>query len=165
MNDPIFHARHCLATLSKLASDIPKFEGKPREYPSNHVMAYHLWCSSNSLMDDSIRLHLFLCTLTRLVAKWYIELPLHFFNDFNSLSMAFSTHFQLLIYCATGTELLTSLWKSTSIDISYHIHEWRRWQWLIKVHIPYHILVDWFRKSIFPPIAWDVSMGVVITEE
>lgn len=46
MNDPIAHDPIWLAMSVKLPSDIHKFEGKPTEYHSNHVMTFHLWCSS-----------------------------------------------------------------------------------------------------------------------
>jgi hypothetical protein len=59
LNDPIRHSPHWTAIPTKLPSDIPKFDGKAGEDPKNHVMTFHLWCSSNSLMDDSIRLRLF----------------------------------------------------------------------------------------------------------
>jgi hypothetical protein len=36
---------------------------------------------------------------------------------------------------------------------------------LIKETIPDQLLVEWFTKSLFPPIAHDVAMGGVITEE
>jgi hypothetical protein len=100
--------------------------GKPGEDPNNHVMTFHLWCSSNSLMDDSIHLRLFQRSLTGSTTKWYIELSRHSFGDFNTLAMDFLTHFQLSIRYETGTEILTSLRKSTSTHISDHIHEWRR---------------------------------------
>jgi hypothetical protein len=48
---------------TKLPLDIPKFEGKNGEDPGDHVTTFHLWCSSNSLKDDSIRLRLFQRTL------------------------------------------------------------------------------------------------------
>ena len=72
---------HVLCNLSwpivptKLPSDIPKFEGKAGEDPSEHVTTFHLWCSLNSLNGDSIRLRLFQCTLMGPAEKWYIELP------------------------------------------------------------------------------------------
>jgi hypothetical protein len=75
LNDPIRHSPQWPAIPAKLPSDIPKFDGKAGEDPNNHVMTFHLWCSSNSLMDDSIRLRLFQRTLTGSAAKWYIELP------------------------------------------------------------------------------------------
>ena len=53
-NDPILHSPHQPTIPAKLPYDIPKFYVKPREDPSNHVMTYHIWWSSNSLMDDSI---------------------------------------------------------------------------------------------------------------
>ena len=97
INDLIHHDPSWPAIPVKLPSDIPKFDGKPDEDPKNHVMTFHLWCSSNSLMDGSIRLRLFQRTLTGIATKWYIELPKHSFWDFNALAMAFLTHFQLLI--------------------------------------------------------------------
>jgi hypothetical protein len=124
-NDPIYHSPVWPAIPAKLPSDIPKFDGKSGEDPNNHVMTFHLWCSSNSLMDDSIHLRLFQRTLTGSVEKWYIELPRASFHDFNSLAMSFLTHFQLPIRYEMGTELLTSLRQTTSVHISDHIHEWR----------------------------------------
>ena len=94
---------------NKFPSDILKFEGKSGEDPSNQVMNYHLWCASNSLIDDSIRLRLFQRTLIGLATKWYIELPRGSFNNFNALATAFLTHFQLPVRYDNGTELLTSL--------------------------------------------------------
>ena len=81
-NDPILHLPHWPAIPTKLPSDIPKFDGRPGEDPSTHVMTFHLWCSSNSLVDDSIKLRLFQRTLTGAAAKWYIELPRGQISDF-----------------------------------------------------------------------------------
>ena len=58
-NDPILHSPNWPTMLRKLPSNIPKFNGKPGEDPKSHVMNFHCWCCSNSLMDDSICLHLF----------------------------------------------------------------------------------------------------------
>jgi hypothetical protein len=164
-NDPIYHSPVWPVIPAKLPSDIPKFDGKSGEDPNNHMMTFHLWCSSNSLMDDSIHLLLFQRTLTGSIAKWYIELPCASFHDFNSLAMSFLTHFQLPIRYETGTELLTSLHQTTSVHISDHIHEWRRRRRLIKAVIPDQLLVEWFTKSLLPHIARDVAMGGVVTEE
>ena len=106
---------------NKLPSDIPKFEGKSGEDPSNHVMTYHLWCASNSLINDSIRLRIFQRILIGLAAKWYIELPQGSFNNFNALATDFLTHFQLPVRYENGTELLNSLKQSMSMYISDHI--------------------------------------------
>jgi hypothetical protein len=125
-NDPIFHSPVWPVIPAKLPSDIPKFDEKYGKYPNNHVMNFHLWCSSNSLIDVSICLHLFQRTLTGLAKKWYIELPHAYFHDFNSLSMSFLTHFQLPIHYKMGTELLTSLRQTDSVHIFDHIHEWRQ---------------------------------------
>jgi hypothetical protein len=58
-NDTILHAPFWTPIPAKLPSYILKFNEKPKEDPNNHVMNFHLWCSSNSLMDDSICLRLF----------------------------------------------------------------------------------------------------------
>jgi hypothetical protein len=124
-NDPISHSPVWPVILAKLPFDIPKFDENPGKDLNNHVMNFHLCCSSNSLMDDSIRFHLFQRTLIGSEAKWYIEVPRDSFHDFNSLVMSFLMHFQLSIHYETGTELLTSLHQTNSVHISDHIHEWR----------------------------------------
>ena len=116
-------------------------------------------------MDDSVHLRLFQRTLTGTTAKWYIELPQHSFVDFGSLATVFLTHFQLPIRYEMSTSLLTSLCQNTSTHISDHIHEWRRKRRLIKTPILDQLLVDWFTKSLFPPIARDVAMGGDVSEE
>jgi len=116
-------------------------------------------------MDESIHLCLFQRTRMGSTAKWYIELQCKTFQDFNSLSMDFLTHFQLPIRYKINTELLTSLCQTNSVHIYDHIHEWRQRRWLIKETIPNHFLVEWFTKSLLPPISWDVAMGGVVTEE
>jgi hypothetical protein len=82
---------------AKLPSDIPKFDENLGEYPSTDIMVYHLWCSSNSLMDDSVRLRIFQISLTGAVAKWYIELKGGSFKSFNRSAMEFLTHYQFPI--------------------------------------------------------------------
>jgi hypothetical protein len=111
------HAPFWPAIPAKLPSNIPKFDGNPGEDPNNHVMNFHLWCSSNSLMDDSTHPRLFQRTLIGVVVKWYIELSRKTLVDFNSLSMAFLTHFQLPIWYEIDTKLLTSLQQSSSTHI------------------------------------------------
>jgi hypothetical protein len=165
LNDPILHSPYWPVIPAKLPSDIPKFDGRSGEDPNNHVMTFHLWCSSNSLMDDSIRLRLFQRTLMGSATKWYIELPRGFFNDFNTLAMAFLTHYQLPIRYETRTKILSSFKQSSSTHISDHIHEWRRRRCLIKVPLPDQLLAEWFTKSLIGPIAHDVAMGGVVTEE
>jgi hypothetical protein len=123
LNDPIHHSPQWPVIPAKLPSDIPKFDGKVGEDPNNYVMTFHLWCSSNSLMDESIRLRIFQRTLTGSAAKWYIELPRGFFSDFNTLAMAFLTHYQLSIRYDTGTDILTSFKQTKGTHISDHIHE------------------------------------------
>jgi hypothetical protein len=124
-NKPILHFPFWRVSPAKLPSDILKFDGKLGEDPNSHIMNFHLWCSSYSLMDDSIRLHLFQCTLMVSTDKWYIALQRGTFQDFNSLTMDFITHFQLPICYETNMELLKSLHQTNSIHISDNIHEWR----------------------------------------
>ena len=128
-------------------------------------MTYHLWCSSNSWVDDSIRLHIFQRNLTGATAKWYIELSRGIFQDFKSLAMGFLTHFQLPVRFETETHLLTSLKHDRATHISDHIHEWRRRCHLIKFDIPNQLLIDWFTTSFVNQIAKDIAMGACVTEE
>ena len=164
-NDPIAYSPWWPAIPHKLPSDIPKFNGNPGEDPSNHVMTFHLWCSSNTLNDDSIRLRLFQRMLTGPAAKWYIELPRALFDNFSTLATTFLTHFQLPIRYETGTELLTNFKQTTATHISYHIHEWRRRCRMVKMYVPDQLLAEWFIKSLLPSITEDVAKGGVVTEK
>jgi hypothetical protein len=69
LNNPICHNLHCPPMPTKLPLDIPKFKANPNEDLGDHVYTFHLWCSSNSLRDESIQLHLFQCTLIGSVEK------------------------------------------------------------------------------------------------
>jgi hypothetical protein len=75
MNDPVHHDPSWLPIPTNIPSNIPKFEGKTSEDPSDHVTTFRIWCSSNSLNDDSIHLRLFQRTLTGVSTKWYIGIP------------------------------------------------------------------------------------------
>ena len=75
INDPIFHDVGWTIMPTKLPSDIPKFEGLAREDPTNHVQSFHMWCSSNSITDDSVRLRLFQRTLTDEASKCLLIRP------------------------------------------------------------------------------------------
>jgi hypothetical protein len=75
-------------------------------------------------MDDSIRLRLFQRTLTILAVKWYIKFPRGFFSDFNTLAMAFLTHYQLPIRYDTRTKIFNYFKRNKGTHISDHIHEW-----------------------------------------
>ena len=82
-NDPIRHYFSRLPIPIKIPTNIPKFDGKTGEDPANHITTYHLWCVSNSFLDDSIKLRLFPRTLTSNKAKWFIELSDASFLIFN----------------------------------------------------------------------------------
>ena len=122
-NDPIRHQYFWTPMPAKMPSDIPKFEGKTGECPQNHIMTFHLWCSSNNIIDDSIRLRLFHCSLTGTTAKWYIELPRAKYLYFNSLAFMFLQYFQLPVRYDEGVEILLSCHQNTATHITDHIHE------------------------------------------
>ena len=108
MNDPVSHDLAWPSVPSKLPLEIPKFEGKLEEDPSEHVTTLHLWCSSNSLHDNLIYLRIFQCTLTGPTTKWYIELPRGAFTLFDDLAMTFLNHFQPLVRYDVGTKILST---------------------------------------------------------
>ena len=143
--------------LTKFPSYIPKFEGKARECPQNHIMTFHLWCSSNNIIDDSIRLRLFQCTLTGVASKWYIELPQAKYPNFNYLSFMFLQYFQLPVRYDKGVEILLSYRESTATHITDHIHVWWKSCSLCKIQLDDRIFLDWFLKTLLPPIAKDIT--------
>jgi len=53
-NDPIYHNLLWPPIPHKISIDILKFEGKQGEDLGAHITTYHLWCFSNSMVDDSI---------------------------------------------------------------------------------------------------------------
>ena len=108
-NHPILHHPAWPLVPIKIPTNIPKFEGKTRYDPTSRISTYHLWCVSNSMFYDLVKLRLFPRTLIGNATKWFIELPTSSFHDFGSLAMAFLIHFQLPIRYETGTDLLTSL--------------------------------------------------------
>ena len=63
-NDPIHNHFAWPSVPMRIQTNIPKFDGKNGEYPTNHITTYHLWCVSNSFLDDSLKLRLFPRTLT-----------------------------------------------------------------------------------------------------
>jgi hypothetical protein len=150
---------------TKLPSNIPKFEAKPNEDPGDHVTTFHLWCSSNSLKDDSVQLRLFQRTLIGSAAKWYIELDRSRYSFFGELAMAFLNHFQLPVRYDAGIELLANFEQTSADHISDHIREWRRRKSLIKVPVPPAFLLEWFLKSLVPQLSKDVATSGVFSEE
>jgi hypothetical protein len=165
LNDPICHDPHWPPMPTKFPSDILKFEGKPGKDPGDHVTTFHLWCSSNSLRDDSVQLHLFQCTLIGGAMKWYIELDHSRYSYFNDLAMVFLNHFQLPVRYDVDTELLANFEQTKADHISNHIQEWRHRKSLIKVQVPPSFLLEWFLKSLVPCISKDVATSGVFSEE
>jgi hypothetical protein len=164
-NDPILHNATWPAMPTKLPSDIPKFEGKAGDDPANHVMTFHLWCSSNSIMEDSVRLRLFQRTLTGPSAKWYVEEKSGSHSTFESLAKAFLTFFQLPIRHDNGLELLSNFKQSSATHIADHIHEWRRRRSLCKAETTKQQCLDWFLRSLVALLGKDVASTFPQSEE
>ena len=97
-NDLVSHNLTWSVVPAKIPLDIPKIEDKTGEDLGEHVMTFHLWCSSNSLNHDLVHLRLFQHILTGPMAKWYIELPQGTYTSFNDLAMTFLNHFQLPVH-------------------------------------------------------------------
>jgi hypothetical protein len=126
MNDPILHDPTWPNMPTKLPFDIPKFEGKSGEYPANHVMTFHLWCSSNNTMDDSIHLSLFQRTLVGPSTKWYVDEKSGSHVTFESLAKALLAFFQLPVFHDIVLEFIFECKQTSTIHIVDHIHKWRR---------------------------------------
>ena len=121
MNNPMFHNVAWPAFPIKPPSDIPNFEGKTGEDPGAHITTFHLWCSSNSLNDDSIWLSLFQRTLTNVAAKWYIELLSAAYDRFLDSATMFINHFKLPLWYDVDKNLLLTFRKNKATHISNHI--------------------------------------------
>jgi hypothetical protein len=106
---------------TKLPSDIPKFEGNNGEDQGDHVTNFHLWCSSNSMNDDSIHLRIFQHTLMGVAAKWYIELLSGTYCKFNQMVLVFLNRFQLLVHYYVGIEIFLALRQDKAMHILDHI--------------------------------------------
>ena len=151
---------------TKLPSDIPKFEGLAGEDPTNHVRSFHMWCSSNSITDDSIRLRLFQRMLTGEASKWYVDQTASSHTTFATLARAFLSYFQLPPRYDTGIELLTSFCQSSANRLFNHVKEWQRRKSLCQAPtFEDHVYMDWFLHSLLAPIGKDVTSHFPQTEE
>jgi hypothetical protein len=161
MNDLVCHEPAWPPVPTNLPSDILKFDGKNGEDPGDHATTFHIWCSSNSLNDNSIHLILFQHTLKGVAMKWYIELPRGAYGTFNQMVLVFLNHFQFPVRYDADIELLSTFYQEKSTHISDHIQEWNRWKRLIKAYIPQEFMLEWFLKSLQPYISKDVSTSGV----
>ena len=73
INDSLLHDATWPTIPTKLPSYIPNFAGNTGKDPTNHVHPFYMWCSSNSIIEDSIHLQFFQHTLTGDAAKWYVD--------------------------------------------------------------------------------------------
>jgi len=108
---------------TKLPSDIPKFEGNPRKDPTNHVHSFHMWCSSNSIIEDSIYLCLFQHTLTGVDFQWYVDQPRATYSTLETLATTFLSYFQLSFDYDISIELLISFRQNSATHLSDHGRE------------------------------------------
>jgi len=51
-NEPILHDTSLSPMSTKIPSNIPKFDGKMGEDMENNVMTFHIWYSSNNIIDE-----------------------------------------------------------------------------------------------------------------
>jgi hypothetical protein len=119
----------------KITLEIKKFKGKSGKDPNDHVTTFDLWCSSNSLNDDSVCLRLFQCTLMGVVTKWYMELLRGTYQTFHELALFFLNHFQLSGQYDIGTKILLTFHQDKSTHTSDHIQECCGRKWFIKDNI------------------------------
>ena len=62
-------------------------------------------------------------------------------------------------------EIMLSCRQNTATHITYHIHEWRHHRSLYKIQLDDWIFLDWFLKTLLPPIAKDVASKHPQTKE
>ena len=77
----------------------------------------------------------------------------------------FLQYFQLPVKYDEGVEILLSCRQSTATHISDHIHEWRRCRSLCKIQLDDRIFLDWFLKTLLPPIAKEIASEHPQSEE
>ena len=77
----------------------------------------------------------------------------------------FLQYFQLPVRYDEGVEILLSFHQNTATHITDHIHEWRRHRSLCKIQLDDRIFLDWFLKTLLPPIAKDVASECPQSEE
>jgi len=121
INNPIFDNLGLPTMPNNLPSYIPKFEGNAREDPTNHIHSFYMWCSSNSITDDSIHLWLFQCTLTRDAAMWYVDEAAASHSIFSTLAKEFLSYFQLPLCYDTGTNFLSAFHQTSATCLSDHV--------------------------------------------
>ena len=94
INDPIAHDLAWCAMPTKLHSDIPKFKGQVGEYLDNCIMYFHIWCSSNSIIEDSVWLASF---NEPLQDPLFVNEPIVTYDTFEGIAKAFLLFFQIPI--------------------------------------------------------------------
>jgi hypothetical protein len=128
-------------------------------------MSFHLWCSSNRIMEDSIHLQLFQRTLTSTTTKWYVDKNSGAHSIFESLAKSFLSFFQLPIHHDTRSKILSGCKQNITTHISNHIHEWHRRHNLCKLDTTPQQRIDWFLQSLVPTLSEDVAINLPQTKD
>jgi len=69
------------------------FEDNPREYPTNHVFSFYMWCSSNYITEDYVYIRLIQQTITGVDTKWYVDQGKAIHSTFVTLAKYFLSYF------------------------------------------------------------------------
>lgn len=73
IDSPIAHDPAWPAMSTKLPLDIPKFKGQETKDLANHIMSFHVSCSSNNIIEDLVHLCLFQRTLMGSSTRRYVK--------------------------------------------------------------------------------------------
>ena len=77
----------------------------------------------------------------------------------------FLEYFQLLVRYQEGVEILLSYRQNTVTHITEQIHEWWGRHSLCKIQLDDRIFLDWFLKTLLPPIPKDIASKRPQSEE
>ena len=77
----------------------------------------------------------------------------------------FLQYFQLPVQYNEGVEILLSYQKNITTHITDHIHEWWQKHSLCNIQLDDRIFLNWFLKTLLPPIAKDISYEQPQTKE
>ena len=146
-------------------SNIPKFEGKQGDDLTNHIMSFYLWHSSNNIVEDFVRLHLFQRILIGTSVKWYTNIPRYSHTTFGTITTTCLTYLQLPIRHDLRLKILIEFQQNTSTHIVDHIHTLWRHCMLRKIEIQHQFLFYWFLKSPQSGITKDVATSMPQYEE
>lgn len=59
LNDPLLHDLNWLPMPTNIPMNFPNLERNLGDDSTDHIKYFYMWCSSSSIMDDLVHLHLF----------------------------------------------------------------------------------------------------------